>query len=186
MIQNFNEWIIINEGRDADLYHWMDEDKVEDLYFDDTMFGQWIHNIDGIKRNGNSFSRNKNLNYRYVVRLTIDQSKLSSTHRIIPIDGEKVYHTTRQDGKIVSDRNPKKFSAILNYGPGQQFKSFNQKILAEEFILGDIKKMHTYIKKVEMFEQIGFTWISDENLNKLQSYCGRWKIPFEENKRSNL
>lgn len=184
MILLFEDFI--NEGRDADLYHWMNDDKAPALYDEDVMYGKWIHNIDGIKRNGNSFTRNKNLNYSYIIRLVIDQAKLSSRYRIIPIDGEKVYHDTEKDGRIISDRDPTKFSAGKKYGKEERYKNFNQQILAEEFIIGDIKKMHTYIKRVEVFDNIGFSYIDEDNLSKMRLYCDRWNIPMIENKRSNL
>jgi hypothetical protein len=179
MIQKFEDFI--NEGRDADLYHWLDYNKVYNLVAKDVIYAKWKHIIDNKTVFGNSLTRNKNLSYVYQIRLTFDQSKLINNHKIIPIDGEKVFHINGEhDSYNKTDRTPHKFG-ISNYNESP-YKNWNQNILAEEFVLGDIKNAHKYIKKIEIFNSLrGNTYARPED-RLIEEYADRNNIEFQNNK----
>jgi len=121
------------ESKSADLYHFMGYEKTESVFVNDYMPAKWKHKVRDEKGNviiltGNSFTRNKHASFTNV-RLTIDQELLSSNYKIIPIDGQRAFGGPN----VPSQRNQKQYAVSLD----------------EEFVIGDIKNLHRYIKLIE-------------------------------------
>ena len=133
-------WTEITEARQAALYHFMDEFKAKDCFERDAMEAKWSHLIDGRRVKGNSFSRNANFHMPRAIRLVMNQMALSARHKIIPIDGERTFHTTlRKDTD--DDREVTIRDRVIN--------GKHDKALQEEFVLGDIAPLSKFISVIE-------------------------------------
>lgn len=133
-------WTEITEARQAALYHFMDDFKARDCFQRDAMEAKWEHLIDGRRVKGNSFSRNANYHMPRIIRLVMNQMALAARHKIIPIDGERTFHTTlRKDAD--DDREVTLRDRIMN--------SNRDKALQEEFVLGDIAPLSKFISAIE-------------------------------------
>lgn len=179
-ILNFSDWSL-NEGRDSDLYHWMPAIKITNLFHRDLIQAYWPHTIDGKNYKGTSMTRNKGLDYPYDIRITFDQNKLYSNHKIIPIDGELIYNR-KFTGYEVKDRDPLKFSPDNSFIKMMPHGIHNT-ILAEEFVIGDIKNAHKNIKKIEIFQsRIDTEESPDEwETELLKGYADKWNISMNIN-----
>lgn len=153
------------EGRDALLYHTMDIYKAEMCFKNDEMPAKWEHKflLTGKKIKGNSFSRNRNLIFNVPVGLVINQILLAQTHKIYAIDGQKTFFYTAYGDidNYIKDRNTKDNNAILS----------------EEFVIGDIKELHKYIERVEIFgKSVLFCESALKICNIAFEYCEKWNI----------
>jgi hypothetical protein len=141
----FNEGII-EEGRDAPLYHTMDFQKTVSVLKNDAIPANWDHLIPKVGRvRGNSFTRSKvfTMGGRFI-RLVVDQAKLAQTNRIMPVDGERIFrHTLKTD----LDKNPERDELTLASRGDRQI---NTNPLQEEFVIGDIKRLHRCIIRIEV------------------------------------
>jgi hypothetical protein len=148
---------IINEGRDADLYHNLDYRKIAPVLSNNSLPALWQHDIPGLgKIKGNSFTRNSlyGTEYQhggYSVQLVFDQAKLAQRHRIIPVNAEMVHtlnrtnysrrrsglpdFTVKDMGKYDMDRTKRQAAARMD----------------EEFVVGDIKNLNNYLKEIRVF-----------------------------------
>jgi hypothetical protein len=170
---------ILNEGREAPLYHGMQTQKAMFVLSNDILPAGWEHDIPGIGRvKGNSLSRNKLLKYGYVI-LTFDQQKLSQTNKIVPVDGEYVHRVTTKlptNVKSARDRNQ-----IDMYGQKKEPKH----ALSEEFVIGDIKPLHKYLLNISIAEpDFGNEVLNKNKLSQItkicQTYCSKWNIQFSK------
>ncbi len=128
--------IQFNESRLAPLYHFMNFQKMQNVFENDLMPARWIHDIPGIgKVRGNSFTRNPRLEMFRVTKITVDQLKLSQTHKIIPLDGQATFSRSSSWTIHRTDRNTVRPDRLL---------------LMEEFVFGDIKNLHIFISNMEM------------------------------------
>lgn len=152
-------YIDLFEGRDAPLYHTMDYDKAMDVFENDFMPARWTHKIPGIGAVvGNSFSRNKNLRFRNHVLLTVNQRAITK-NKIIPLDGNAIFSYTtsgRSFDRNDFDRNrhdPRKGYKGIGWGDTKSSdgKIIRGQTLSEEFVVGDIKQLHTIITKIYLF-----------------------------------
>lgn len=128
----------IMEARSAPLFHMMDGKKAINVFETDAIEGRWTHNIPGMgERTGTSLTRNNNnrMLLNRVVRLTLDQEKLSARYKIVPLDGEVVFAQT-QNLRVHQDRK-------LNLPNAQ---------LREEFLIGDIAPLHRYLMRIDIRE----------------------------------
>ena len=139
-IKDFITTII--EGRDAPLYHWVDDKKLFAILRRNEMGAYWEHTIPWHANRyveGNSMSRNAKLVWGGgVVRLTFDQRLLAMTHKIIPLDAERTFHQHAQgmdDFTPDRDKEPAGMDA--------------SSVLAEEFVIGDIKPLNKYLLEIE-------------------------------------
>lgn len=136
------------EIKAAPLYHWLSFAKMKSLFDDDVLKGTWSHKFEGKTIIGSSFTRNRALHWgSYDVRLTLDQAKLSMRHKIMPVDG------------------------IQSWGNGKQRdrQGGTQQELAEEFLIGDVKKASEYITEVLCTN-------TDDIPSGLVEYCERHGI----------
>ncbi len=150
----------------APLFHFMDEKKTELVFGIDNMPAHWVHDIPGLGRTeGNSFTRNSRYNHTTPVRLTIDQAKLATRNKIVPLDGELIFRQT----------------ASYRAADGHRDRLMNAKHspMAEEFVVGDIKNLHTVVTSVMIMQTA--TWLSSSKLLDLVAdvtgYCSKWFIP---------
>lgn len=135
----------IFEAREAPLYHWVGNDKLLPILDQDKMEAYWEHQIPGQAQQysyGNSMSRNPRFTYPEVgrkTRLIFDQGKLAQTNKIIPLDAERTFHTAQGAGAadFTIDRDK------------PQAGETDRNVMAEEFVLGDIKPLHKYLLKIE-------------------------------------
>ncbi len=160
------------ESRSAPLYHWMTRDKAEYCFKHDEMPGRWEHYlpVEGDDYSGNSLSRNKRLHLYGDYRVTLDQAKLAARYKIIPVDGEYVFHG-----------NPKRFpwrdaTGVKRFSPPgdhiRSRKNYYDADLAEEFVIGDIKQLHKYLIEVVCHDHQVPSWIDD--------YCKKFSISLVE------
>jgi hypothetical protein len=161
------------ESRSAPLYHIMEFKKAISVFEADMMPARWEHLVPKIgKLLGNSFTRNKEFKNR-LVRITVDQARLAHTHRIIPVDGERIFmHTT----KSAEDPTPERGELSLGR---RGDRDMNTTPLAEEFVVGDIKQLHRFITKIEIGTP-NFSVISGANaihlLETTQAYAAKYGI----------
>jgi hypothetical protein len=159
------------EGRDAPLYHYMDYEKSMDVIERDEMHAYWKHTIPGIGDvKGNSFSRNARFGYPgRPVKIMVDQAKLAETNRIIPLDGELIFRGWGGIGQPRAGHADRR----MNSRPGHAQ-------LAEEFVIGDIKRLHRCITGIELQNPNVYHMSGQEILNldqMVRVYAGKWGIP---------
>ncbi len=172
----YNE--IISEARDYPLYHFMDITKAIHVFETDTMEARWQHEIPGIgKVMGNSFSRNKFLNIFRPIRITIDQAKLATRHRIIPLDGERIYqHTQRYMYDDKSNALNRSGDRTINNRRNDK----NAYTLQEEFVIGDISNLHKYVTKIDLARTGGLNnYQMKEAISISQDFADKFNIPIE-------
>lgn len=176
---------ILIEGRDAVLYHTMDQYKARNVFSDDIMPARFEHNIPGYgKIKGNSFTRNVKLIWNGCIRLTIDQNKLSRRYKIIPLDGEHAFRfSMNSEEKEYWERIKDKMrDRLLHRGSPNNTEELTYGIepLSEEFVIGDIKNLHQYIIRIYFYANEGFNSIGPGAKVTLYDivnrYCERWKI----------
>jgi hypothetical protein len=163
--------ITLTEKRAAPLYHWLDNEKAHYMLTHDAMLGKWDHYmpIEGQSFQGNSFTRNSKLNLEHCkMRITVDQGKLASRFKIMPTDGNYVFHSSRarkdsKDGNVDMSR--------YNYLRDRTYSSSEAYNFAEEFVVGDITNIHLYI--TEMFVD-NLRYVFDEE--QIQEYCTKYGI----------
>lgn len=154
------------EGREGFLYHWMDAVKALHVFTSDTMTANWKHTLPtepDRTLTGNSFTRDAKLQWgSYGIKLTVDQQRLSQTHKIVPLDGHYVHNYTRGrfDWETVKSRTKRH----ANANP------------SEEFVIGDIKLLHRYITNIEY---VSFT--ANErgaaSVDVIRAYGQKWNLP---------
>jgi hypothetical protein len=160
----------LTEGRDYPLYHFMDSHKGEATFSNNTMEARWVHNIPGLGNvKGNSFTRNPRLDHGSIILLTMDHTKLAQRHKIIPVDGERVFaNRDRPEGAMVPD--------IRGDRHGRSFT------WSEEFVIGDIKNFNRYVKKIEIRGDQWRQIISYKKVIEIiidtKAYADKFNIPF--------
>lgn len=145
------------EGRDAPLYHnfSLESEKAQTVFSNDILPATWIHNIPKLgKTKGTSFTRNPRLEWGEI-RLKCDQAKLAHTHKIIPLDGQHV-----KSGGVYSDKEGK-----------------DRYTLAEEFVFGDIKPLHTYLIEITANPIRENPTELKKLLLPMLDYAYKWKVP---------
>ncbi len=170
-----DQWVTVQEGsiteaRSAPLFHYMSYDKSDDVFATDEMLAKWQHDIPGMGVvGGNSFSRNPRFDWGMNVCLTVDQAKLAATNKIIPLDGHYVFYQKEYKNAQIRDRH------IRGGRDGDR-----SDVLAEEFVIGDIKNLHRVITKIELClgRRDGMTSHETVALFKLcRRYAKKWGIP---------
>ena len=158
-------WIELTESRSAPLYHFMEWEKAKSVFQTDCMDARWMHEIPSLGEvYGNSFTRNAHKHFSRPFRIAVDQLKLSSRHKIIPLDGERIF---RQTGG-------------LRFDTMRDRRINPTDALAEEFVVGAIKGLHRFISAVEM-PRIGYSmpdWKMEDMRDAASRYCEQWNIPF--------
>lgn len=101
---------------------------------------------------GNSFTRNPKLTMPvYAVQLVVDEGKLNQTNKIIPVNGQLLYHRHSTGHGLDKERE-----------------------LSEEFVLGDIKNLHRVIVKIFLLDS------AENEIHELTNrYAAAWHIPVE-------
>jgi hypothetical protein len=164
---------IINEDvRDAPLYHHMDFAKAWDVLNTDTMPARWDHIIPGMgEQHGISMSHNAALGYHTrPICLVFDKAKLATKHKIVPLDGERVFRSTIRNKEDVT---PERGEYIPT---GRGDREMNAKFggLAEEFVIGSITGLHHYLRRI-IIKSPNFYHLSGQNALDLdilvKSYC---------------
>lgn len=158
------------EGREAPLFHFMDNEKATSVFSKDAMPAYWEHEVPGIGEvKGNSFSRNQH--FLYVgrpVKITVDQARLAQTNRIVPLDGERIFRTSKG-----GEARPGHADRVMNSRKGHTQ-------LAEEFVIGDIKSLHRVLTGIELqnpnvYHMSGQEIILLDELTR--SYAEKFNIP---------
>jgi len=137
---------ILNEGRDAPLYHWMDDEKVYKVLKNDALKPLFKHKL--IKQMGMGISMTRNKNYKHdwagntICRLTFNQARLAHDHRIIPVDAHHIRLTPKQ---FARDYDPSMTDRNSPYT-----KNDNSQ-MAEEYVLGEVKPLHKYVTEIYFY-----------------------------------
>ena len=142
---------ILFEGRDAPLYHSMQWDKAAIVFSKDEMAANHVHKLAGKKIKGTSLSRNPRLgnqadpNYG-PVWIEFDQRKLTQRYKIMPLDADLVNYYGRMQNfpQSLGPKQRQQTDKNLRKDFGHQH--------AEEFVLGDIKPLHKFIKSITIID----------------------------------
>lgn len=123
------------------LYHSMTIEKAKIVFETDVMVAHHEHDIPvlGLTK-GNSFTRNPKLKWHRDITLIVDKRKLRNHNKIIPLDGEYIWWKTQ--GGMYSRRD--------RYDGG--IGNFNEQLISEEFVLGNIKNVHRIITSIKLEE----------------------------------
>lgn len=180
-----NEFItesIIDEERGGYLYHGMNERKALAVLSNDSMPANWQSNIPGVGRvNGNSFSRNKLYGTRwleggYIVRLVMDQAKLAQTHKMIPVNAERLHQLAITNNTRRELGNPEMGITDTQRTTNDRRKSDAAR-MDEEFVVGDINNLHRYIVSIELVTDRHSLEIRPATALALVTFCKKFKIP---------
>lgn len=146
-------WEILFEGRDAPLYHSMQWNKAIIVFSKDEMPAHHIHKLAGKKIKGTSFSRNPKLGNRASpnygpIWIEFDQRKLSQRYKIMPLDADLVnfYGRMQNFPQSLGPKQRQQTDKNLRTEFGSQH--------AEEFVLGDIKPLHKFIKSISIIDPL--------------------------------
>jgi hypothetical protein len=161
----------ITESKSSPLYHWLTTEKAYFIIDHDAMPGKWDHfmPVEGKVYQGNSFSRNSRLNLEHCkMRITVDQAKLASKYKIMPTDGNYVFHSSRarnqsKDGTVDMSR--------FNYLRDRTHSSSEAYNFAEEFVVGDITNLHLYITEI-FVDNLRYTF----DMEPIELYCQKYGI----------
>lgn len=174
----------ISNSNYSDLYHWSSIEKIQRIIHDDTMYGKFKHIINRKEYVGNSLSRNNRMIItNYNIRITLDQEKLKHNYRMFTVDAEIIHRKIDvrkpelYPSRIkINDRSPNKTNT---FGDSPIKKDFNNYIFAEEFILGDIKNVHKYIKEIKITDNKNWMVkkLSNKLIENLKWYCNKFDIP---------
>jgi hypothetical protein len=169
---------ILTEHKAAPLYHWLTTEKAYYILEHDAMPGRWDHfmPVEGKNYSGNSFSRNSRLNLEHCkMRITVDQSKLATKYKILPVDGNYIFHSSR--AREDSPNKPvdmKKF----NYLRDRTYSSSEAYNFAEEFVVGDITNLHLYITEI-FVDNLRYTF----QMEDIEVYCTKYGIKLSVKER---
>lgn len=162
-------YVDLLEGRDAPLYHNMSPEKATNVFENDVLEARWKHYFEGREVYGNSFTRNPRMSRRigsnfgpYMIE--VDQTKLSRTHKIIPVDGEQSIRLSFRIGDLghrrLDDLSDEEKEALRGHYRDEREGRFRDRLLrgeqgdyaagpmAEEFVVGDIVPLHEYVTKI--------------------------------------
>jgi hypothetical protein len=163
---------MINEGRDAPLYHWMSAQKAARCFNSDRLRPLFKHKMLNQPK-GISLTRNAHYTHSWadpIVRLTLNQRKLAQRYQIIPVDAEHAAAVDREaDPTAHHDRNPEIYNQWGNLN-----KRGNE--MAEEFLIGIIAPLHVYL------DEIFLTNSHNDNvrlMNALPRYLRKFDVPFK-------
>lgn len=172
----------ISEERGGYLYHGMNEAKALAVLSNDSMPANWQSNIPGVGRvNGNSFTRNKLYGTRwidggYLVRLVIDQARLAQTHKMIPVNAERLHRLAVTNNTRRELGNPESNITDLPSSTNDRRKSDDAR-MDEEFVVGDINNLHRYVVSIEMVNVRESLEIRPATALALVNFCKKFKIP---------
>lgn len=172
----------INEERGGYLYHGMPKAKAITVFANDSMPANWQSNIPGVGRiNGNSFSRNKlyGTEYSYggyLVQLTVDQTKLAQTHKMIPVNAERVYRLAATNNNRRELGKPEQDIANMPSSTNDRFKRDPRGRMDEEFVVGDINNLHKYVVAISLIDSNDARRIDPASAFMLTNYCKKYNI----------
>ena len=96
--------------------------------------------------------------------MTLDQRKLSSTKKIVPLDAELVYRHNSDLSQSPGFRDRR-----MNKAHGQQY--------AEEFVVGEILSLHKMLKKIDVNYSVYRRQSMFKQLMKdVREYCQKYNI----------
>lgn len=127
------------EGRDAPLYHGTSMWVAEEILSADALSAHTRHKLPLVDKTvmGVSLSRSLRTSRRFgSVIFELDQSKLARKHRIVPIDYFHNRHSRTLDPDEVDPNYERRRGGYAE---------------AEEFVVGDIKKLSRYLRAVHFF-----------------------------------
>jgi hypothetical protein len=160
---------IINEGRDASLYHGLaSADRVKFVLGNDKLVPYSNVTIAGKKPfQAISLTRNKHLAYGYVV-LELDQAKLAQRHKMSPVDQNPAKSKVSPD----PDRHSK---GMFGNDKGKE------EYFQEEIVVGTIEPLHKYIKCIKIVEPThGDEELSPKEIfaldDYIQSYAQKYNV----------
>jgi hypothetical protein len=160
------------EGRQAPLYHFMNSEKAVDVFSMNKIIDSWGHVFNGKTIYGSSFTRNSKLNWGYsCIRLAVDQQRLASTNKIIPVDGERVHRNSPYKGDYkgpVRDR-------LGNYPSGE--RSTKNQLLSEEFVVGPINNLNRYLTEIYFYLDDMDDDYSVQIAQAVSQYAKKFSIP---------
>ena len=192
MCMKINEVIsqtTIIEGRDAPLYHFCDSGKLYNAIDNNTLKGTWNHNLKQWlgpryeKVRGTSLTRNKKLSWDYTrIRLTLNQSIIFRTNKIITVNGQYAYYGA-------SNMHPSK---VKNDDFISRSRWDSEHDLDEEFVVGDIKNLNKALLEIKVIIDVSndpvfeYKMIKSFESNKLFDYVETHKIPLIDFKGNSI
>lgn len=146
--------IDLQEGRDAPLYHFGDEEKARSVFNNDVLPATFTHDLSGMGKSvvkGSSLTRNGKLEiWSKDYKFTIDQSIITHTNKIIPLDGEYAH--------MAGDSDPANFAHVSSsrnrgsdtFPTGFSSNKIGNAAWDEEFVIGDVHQFHKAVIMVEV------------------------------------
>jgi len=146
--------IDLQEGRDAPLYHFGDEEKARIIFRDDVLPATFTHDLSGMGKSvvkGSSLTRNGKLeilskDYKF----TINQSIIAHTNKIIPLDGEYAHMAGGSDPAKFAHTNSSRNRGSKTFPTGFSSNTIGNAAWDEEFVVGDIHRFHKAVIMVEV------------------------------------
>lgn len=181
---------IIDEAREAPLYHWVQYEKSADIFAKDAMPGNWEHVIPGSEKAilGTSMTRNPRFDWQAPVRLTMDQAKLAQRHRIIPLDADVAFQYTKM--KKATPNAPRGIGGLPRSRRKHAWIPSNQ--FDEEFVVGDIKPLHAYVLAIDVDEWFASVLRTDTSsqyaniMSDIKTFAKRYEIPLRIRPRAQI
>ena len=162
----------IFEARDGMLYHTMDIFKANDVFSKDEMEARFRHKIPIFPDRvfmGNSFTRDPYLKWNSDVKIVVDQRMLAQTNKIIPLDGENCFYH-----KIDSDNERRGKRDVHSRDPSNGYSD-----LREEFVVGPIKLLHRYIRRIYLMDNRKMGNDLKSLVHLCKYYAEEWQIPLD-------
>ncbi len=123
----------------------------------DTIKAYQQHKIDGRTVKGTSFTRSKQLAFKNrsfgPVVLEVDQSKLSHTNKMIPVDAEYAHYLARNRRKGNDPVALRAWNKFNDRASGTGTHEMGA-AMAEEFVVGDIHPLSRYLTQIIVFEDL--------------------------------
>jgi len=173
---------ILDEERGGYLYHGMNEAKALAVFSNDSIPANWQSNLPGIGRvDGNSFSRNKLygiewLHGGYLVRLVLDQARLAQTHKMLPVNAERVHRLSTTNYTRRELGNPEYDITDMPRTANDRHKSDSAR-MDEEFVVGDINNLHRYVVSIDLVNDRHSLQIRPATALALTTFCKKFNIP---------
>ena len=179
----------ITEGRDAPLYHFCQPNKLYDAVNNNTLKGTWQHNLKqwlGPKYEnvrGTSMTRNKKLSWQNsMIRLTLDQSIISRTNKIITANSQYAYYGA-------SNMHPSK---VKNNEFISKSRWDSDHDLGEEFVVGDIKNLDKALLEIKVIFDFSNAPVQEYRIIELLkdknifNYVEKYNIPLIDGQGNSI
>ena len=178
----FIDYLVLTEAIQAPvLYRNTGDTGMMRMIEQDAIFPRTTHRLLGKSYQGTSMSRNMRLGsvsggWYGDWWLTLDRTLLSHNNRILPVDADLVYYTTKHR-KRVQVLTPEQ----LRRNRDRLVRKDDASQHAEEFVLGTIQPLHKYLLKIvslHLTVDTGTPLVKRKVIRAVKAYAQKHNIPF--------